>query len=93
MHTAWSKLSTLIDPENKPGSCGSTFRNFHAFVQTLYNFLKIADGVPSKFNDAAAFDAAKCLYYKSPEVQVSIGLKKKPVASPVAADGAITYGS
>ena len=93
IHTAWSKLGTLIDPENKPGSCGNTFRNFRAFVQPLYNFFKIADGVLSKFHDADAFDAAKYLYYEALEVQVLIDLKKKPSASPVAAGVAVDDGA
>ena len=69
MHTAWSELGSLIDPESKTGSCGSTFRNFHAFIQPLYNFFKIADGVLSKFHDADAFDAAKGSYCKALETQ------------------------
>ena len=67
MHTAWSELGSLIDPESKTGSHGSTFRNFHAFIQPLYNFFKIADGVLSKFHDADAFDVAKGPYCQALE--------------------------
>jgi len=67
MHTAWSELGSLIDPESKTGSHGSTFRNFHAFIQPLYNFFKIADGVLSKFHDADAFDVAKGSYCQALE--------------------------
>ena len=55
MHKAWSQLGTLIDPESKPGSCESTFRNFPASVQPLCAFFEIGDDVMSKFHDAAAF--------------------------------------
>ena len=67
-HEAWSQLGTIIDPQNKPGSGASTFRNFHAFIQPLYNFFKIADGVLSKFHDADAFDVAKGSYYEALEL-------------------------
>ena len=67
MHTAWSELGSLIDPESKTGSCGSALRNFHAFIQPLYNFFKVADGVLSKFHDADAFGVAKCSYYEALE--------------------------
>ena len=55
MHKAWSQVGTIIDPESKPGSRGSAFRNLPAFVQSHCNFFKIADGVLRKFHDAGAF--------------------------------------
>jgi hypothetical protein len=67
MHTARSELGSLIDPESKTGSHGSTFRNFHAFIQPLHNFFKIADGALSKFHNADAFDAAKASYCQALE--------------------------
>lgn len=60
MHTAWSELGSLIDPESKTG-------NLLAFIQPLYNFFKVADGVLSKFHDAHAFGVAKGLYYEALE--------------------------
>ena len=67
MHTAWSELGLLIDPESNTGPSGSALRNFHAFIQPLYNFFKVADGVLSKFHDADAFGVAKCSYYEALE--------------------------
>ena len=67
MHTAWSELGLLLDPESNTGPSGSTLRNFHAFIQPLYNFFKVADGVLSKFHDADAFGVAKGLYYEALE--------------------------
>jgi hypothetical protein len=61
MHTAWSELGSLIDPESKTG-------NLLAFIQPLYNFFKIADGVLSKFHDADAFDFAKGSYCEALEL-------------------------
>ena len=82
MHTAWSELGSLIDPESKTGSHGSTFRNFHAFIQPLYNFFKIADGVLSKFHDADAFDVAKGSYCQALET-LNL-LASRPVVADVA---------
>ena len=90
MHKAWFQLGTRNDPESKPGSCGSTFRNFPAFVQPLCTFFKIADGVRSKFYDADAFDTAKRLYYEALEAHVD--LKRKLLALSVAAGVAIAAG-
>ena len=67
LHTAWSELGLLIDPESNTGPSGSTLRNFHAFIQPLCNFFKVADGVLSKFHDADAFRIAKCSYYEALE--------------------------
>ena len=67
MHTAWSELGLLLDPESNTGPSGSTLRNFHAFIQPLYHFFKVADGVLSKFHDADAFGVAKGLYYEALE--------------------------
>ena len=83
MHEAWSQLGTIIDPQNKPGSGASTFRNFAAFVQPLYNFFKIADGVLSKFHDADAFATAKLSYNQARELHAD---PERNVPAPVLAD-------
>ena len=80
MHKAWSQLGTFIDPESKPGSCESTFRNFSAFVQPLCAFFEIGDGVMSKFHDAAAFNTATDLYYDALEAHIKLTCTRERLA-------------